>query len=1054
MTRHWSVGRIATILAALAVVAIPFRAEAQAGTLTGTITDQSTGAPLPTVQVYLEGTSRNTLSSATGTFTLTDVPPGSYTLVAQRIGYQAARQANVTVAGGQATTVSLVMSPSVLSLQEIVATGLVDPVEGVRSPISVARVNREMMPVAVAGSAIQNLQGQVAGVSMARQSGQPGSDVTIMLRTPTMVDNPLPGTRGARDTNPLIVVDGVILGTSTTNLESLDIESMEIIRGAAAASLYGSRAAAGVISITTNRGRGLDIGQTQFSARTELGITQAISGKSLPTHHIYNMTADGSSYADANGNPVGRNGRIPHNTNLALQFMDKPYPGPVYDNINNVFEPGTFQNHSLSMAQNTADTNFAISLVRYLEAGALENNEGYNRNSFRVNLDHRFLNTLSLGVAAFHSRDYRDETSLSFTDLFRAPPDVDLTVRDSTGNYVQVPDPEVSFENPLWIEGSRESERRRARTLANANLRWEPLSWVSFAANGSYDREDSRSRFWLPKGTPSLAGGEQGGRIEFQDDLNDTFNAEAQVSLRRDFGLLNARTTFRGLMERSHVEEVDASGRDFLVEGVPRIDATPENSRQSASYQAEVRSDGMLWDTALDYAGKYIGTVLVRRDRSSLFGRDNREHVYYRTAGAYRLSEEGWFNLPYVDEFKVSYARGTAGGRPPFAAQYEVWNLIDGQPRKSQLGNTELRPEHTTEQEVSLDMILAGRYGVTLTQAWQRTTDQLVTAQLPGFTGYSSQWRNGGVVSGHTTELTIEARLIQTPRFAWSSTVVADYSEAKIDEWVFAPENPAWRQYSTGVGLYEIWGSRFVDSSDALARHHGGSLLDRANEFMLNDDGLMVWVGPGNTFRDGISKSLWGTSTQIGGLTYNWGMPFLEQAAAGGNVRTKIGDATHANVGWINNLNFGALSFHAQLHAKIGGDLVNSVHQGMTIQNVAPDMDQSGKSDADKKPMQYYQTVYAGGGGSTYYVEDGSYLKLRTLSANYRLNPGQISRFGLGNMGIRTLQLGLIGRNLLTVTNFKGWDPEMGLNFAGGSQTAGNVYPPSKQFTAEISVTF
>src|SRR5690606_10428012 len=234
--------------------------------------------------------------------------------------------------------------------------------------------------------------------------------------------------------------------------------------------------------------------------------------------------------------------------------------------------------------------------------------------------------------------------------------------------------------------------------------------------------------------------------------------------VRRNFNDLNARMTFRGLFERQFAEELDSRGRHFLIAGVPRIDATPTSQRYNSSYQQEVRSDGFLWDTALEYADKYIATFLLRWDGSSLFGVDNRWHTYYRTAFAYRLSEEEWFNLPGVDEFKLSYARGTAGGRPPFQAQYEVWQLVSGQPRKTQLGNKDLRPEHTTEQEVSLDMIVGGNYGVTLTHAWQNTTEQLVTAALPGFVGYSTQWKNGGTVSGHTTELTIEARVIQTPR--------------------------------------------------------------------------------------------------------------------------------------------------------------------------------------------------------------------------------------------------------------------------------------------------
>ncbi len=761
-----------------------------------------------------------------------------------------------------------------------------------------------------------------------------------------------------------------------------------------------------------------------------------------------------TTYVDAQGNPVGREGRIPENGNPSLQFMDKPYPGPIFDNVNRVFQPAAFQQHSFSIAQNTASTNFAASLNRYSEAGPLENNDGYLRNSFRINLDHRFLEALSLSVSGFHSRDYRDETSLSFADLYRAPPDVDLTRRDSDGNYLRLPDEQVDYQNPLWVEGSRDNERWRVRTIGSAALRWDPRSWVSFHGNVSYDRQDTQSRFYLPKGTPSITLGVEPGRIEFGSNLTDTWNAETQVSLRRDFGALNARTTVRALLERSRLEDFSASGENFVVEGVPRLNATDPATQSTASFESEIRSNGYLWDTAFDYDGKYIATVLLRRDESSLFGRDNREHTYYRVAGAWRLSEEDWFDLRRVDEFKISYARGTAGGRPPFLAQYETWSIATGQPRKFQLGNSLLRPEHTTEQEVSIESILAERVGVQLTYAWQETTDQLVSANLPGFTGYSSQWRNGGTVTGNTIELTIESRVLQRPNLLWSTTLVGDYSTGKIKEWTFACESPAWRQYCTGIGMYEIWGSRHLTDLEGLARHRGGGAMERASEFDVNDDGLLVWVGEGNSYRDGFAKELWGTSTVIDGLTYQWGIPFLEQAAAGGNVRQKIGDASHANVGWINNVSFGSISLHAQFHAKIGGDLVNSVHQGMTIQSVAPDMDQSGKPEELKKPMAYYQAVYSGGGRSAYYVQDGTYLKLRTLAATYRVPQQHLGRVGLGGLGIQSLSIGLIGRNLLTVTNYPGADPEQGLNFAGGSQTDGNTYPTTRSFTAEVSVTF
>ena len=201
--------RTGSVLTALLMAAIPLGAAAQNGQVTGTVTDAETGSPLATVQVFIQGTTIGGLTSATGTFSLANVPPGTYTVVAQRIGYTEARQANVAVTAGGTASLTFRMSPAVLALQGIVATGLVDPVEGVRSPITVSAVTREMMPVTVAGAAIQNLQGRVAGMRVNRSSGQPGENVTMMLRTPTSI---------TQSGSPLIVVDGVILaGTNTVD---------------------------------------------------------------------------------------------------------------------------------------------------------------------------------------------------------------------------------------------------------------------------------------------------------------------------------------------------------------------------------------------------------------------------------------------------------------------------------------------------------------------------------------------------------------------------------------------------------------------------------------------------------------------------------------------------------------------------------------------------------------------------------------------------------------------------------------------------------------------
>jgi TonB-linked SusC/RagA family outer membrane protein len=1044
-------GRAALALAALLV---PPVVHAQTGEIRGTIVHGDTGEPVGAVQLSVEGTGLGVLSSADGTFAITNVPVGVQTLTGQRLGFQALREEGITVSAAEPVSLSITLSPAVLALQGIVATGLVDPVEGVRSPIAVSRISRDMMPVTVSGGAVQNLQGRMAGVRMNRASGQPGSDVNIVLRTPTSL-------RG--DTFPLIVVDGVILGgsgsdgagvPSTVDLESMDIESIEVIRGAAASSLYGSRAASGVIAITTSRGEGIPQGQTRFSARSEYGVSQNLRPIRLNDSHQYLMNEDRTAYVDFDGNVVGRNERV--SPPLTVAFMDNPYPGPVHDNLSAVTHAGSFRNNSFSVSGNGAATNFAVSLSNSLEEGTLRNNRGYERNSFRVNLDHRFMEALSLGVSMYHSRDSRDNLSgNAFNQVLSAPRDVDLSVRDDSGQFLQQPDPDIAYQNPLWTQATREDSQSGTRTLGHLNLAWSPVSWFTTSASVGYDRSDSEARNYVPKGTPTNVGqdGELDGSISFSNQVRDTWNAEAQVTLRRDLGPLNVRTTVRGLLERTETLQGSRSGSNFILAGIPQLSNIRDIDRNATSLQREIRALGYLWDTAFDYEGRYIFTVLGRRDGSSLFGEDNRWHNYYRVAGAWRVGEEEWFDVPNVSELKFSFARGTAGGRPAVTHQYETWGLSGGIPTKGTLGNTELRPEHTLEHEVSMNLVLYDRVGVVLTHARSNTSDLLNPAPLPAITGYSTQWVNAGSVSGHSTEFELEAQLIQRANAAWTSVFVADYSNAHISEWDIPCYAQGWRWNCQDVPVYGLYSRWLIKSHAGLNQHDNGSLVPYVDQFQVNDEGFLVWVGEHN-YWEGIEKNLWGTSTVLEGQTLQWGHPIYELTEEGLPHRTLLGEGTAANFGWMNNVRLGRLSFNVHLHSAIGGDANNRLHQILGRNNpaTATHLDQAGKPDELKKPIAYYRS--AQDGDTSYATQDASYLKLRSLSMSYRVDQDQLNRFGLGGIGVRDMALGLIVRNVFTLTNYEGFDPEGALNLNTRSNSDGGGYPPTRSLTAEVSVTF
>lgn len=1040
--------RRSLLLVALTLLlgALPASLWAQSATVTGRVVDQE-GSVIPGVNVYIEALLLGTTTDVRGIYSF-EVPAASVQgqtleVSASFIGYQTARR-RLTLSPGR-HTVDFVLRGSTLSLDEVVVTGVVDPVAGKKLPFTVSKVSSEKLTtVPTSSSALAALQGKVAGVNVVSGSGQPGSGVSILLRTPTGV---------LTSNSPLIVVDGVILGnTSTIDIAALDLESVEVVKGAAAASLYGSRAASGVISYTTKRGRDLTQGRTRATFRTEYGQNAAPTNVKLSETHFYETNAQGL-FVDANGNVLANQRDAGQRVVAADRIMDNPYGVPLYDNVKTFFQPGLFNVNSVNLAHNSGGTNFQLSFINQHNEGSLVNNEGFTQNSFRVNLEHRLRDDLTVSTGAFHSRSYQDVLSGDpFFSLLLYTPEVDLGVKDSTGQYLQQPDPLVFEENPLWRQASRDNFNRRARTQGSVAARYAPFSWFNLSANFSYDRADLNSQTYVPRGTPlSLTDDNAStGQLTQDNTVINAMNGSIGANLSRTFGELNTRLTVLGSFEREEERYIYARGDDFFVPDVP--DLTVAKTRTVSSSLEEIRSNGYLADLSLDYGGKYIGSFLFRRDGSSLFGAEERWNNYYRAAVAYRMAEEGWWPLKgTVTEFKPRFARGTAGNRPSFSYQYETWSVngTTGAVSKGNLGNRFLRPELVTENEFGLDMVFFDRYQVQLAYV-ETHTDGLIL-QLPqrAVTGYSSQYANIGAQEGRTIELAIETQLVNRSRFRWASSLVADRSRSEMVEWNRPVYTNGIRRFGKGASLADMWGQRFLKSADELPALHQNSL----GAFQVNDDGYLVAVGEGNTWRDGVAKSLWGTTVNIDGVNYKWGHPIVERDENGFPAYVKIGNSMpDLTLGWINNVQFRGFSFYTLLQAQIGGDVYNATRQRMYQHLRHSDIDQTGKPTEEKKEFEYYRAgLYNSNEYTSEFVEEGSYLKLREVAVRYNFSQQTLGRLGLGRFAPERLTLGFIGRNLLTLTSYSGFDPEVGSVLV---RIDDFVYPNTRNYTANLEITF
>lgn len=299
--------------------------------------------------------------------------------------------------------------------------------------------------------------------------------------------------------------------------------------------------------------------------------------------------------------------------------------------------------------------------------------------------------------------------------------------------------------------------------------------------------------------------------------------------------------------------------------------------------------------------------------------------------------------------------------------------------------------------------------------------DQLIQVPLAKMYGYASQWQNAGTIVGNTIEGTIEAQMINTPRLTWRLGLVADRSRNKITEFnrsCFTTGTIAYR--CAGETLGSMYGFSFMSSPSQLPAAAQG----RASEFQVNDEGLLVWVGPGANFTEGETKKLWGNTTTIGTANYGWGQPIARMDSVGNPLVTKIGDGNpKAHFGISNNVTWRGLKMYALVDAQVGGQVYNQTRQRMYQYGRHHDVDQAGKPQELKKPVGYYVSLYNANSVVDYFVENAGFVKLREVSLGYQLPKRYLQP--LAQVGVKGAQLSLIGRNLLTFTGYRGYDPEV-----------------------------
>jgi TonB-linked SusC/RagA family outer membrane protein len=1109
-------------LIVLAGAAVPAHAQA---TFTGRVLGPAS-QPLEGASVSIRELAIEVLTNNQGRFTII-IPAGrvtgqQVTLTARLIGYKPVSRLIAALTNGE-RNVEFQLEQDITKMEEIVVTGVLEGTERAKVPFSVARLSTEDLPVPAA-SPVSALQGKVAGVRIAQNSGQPGASPEILIRGPTSIN------ASGRGQGPLIIVDDAIMNVgSLGELGGLDIESIEVVKGAAGASLYGARAANGVITIRTKRG--LQQEGAQFNVRTEFGVSDLNSiNYGQPLNHPLQLDETGKRFcvlvagqlpcsrtvdlmtemyrinnvnADTTRTPQSIQYNTPSAADLRNIFQAQIYPNRYYNSLAQVTERSPTMLVGLDVTGRAGSVGYYVSGAYTDNPGAMKGLNGAQSLRGRVNVDYNARPDLKVSVSTMYDEgniDLRSGGSSNggiFGQLLRgALPGFDFTARDTLGRYM------VRSGGTGWRPTGNGagtflydtemllSDRNTHRFLGSITGKYFPADWVTFEANFAYDNRNRRDNTIVKKGyrTFTISTANNNGNQAFSNLDESSINAALTATFRKQFGSdLNAKFSVRGLFDESQFVFNSTGGQIYRVEEVYQTSNLSTNYTTSSSSEL-TRNIGLFAGASLDYKDRYVLEGSFRYDGSSRFGPGNRWSPFGRVSGVWNVGRESFWDVGWMDQFRIRASYGTAGTTPAFSSQYETYNVSATGITLGQAGNSNLKPETTTEIEVGTDFTLFKKLGVDFTYATSKTRDQILPVNTPAALGFSTQWQNAGTLANSSVEIGVTLPVVNNNTFFWQVRAAWDRNRTFVDE-LFVPEFIYTGGTAQGTNSFflitddrgksngfqknrygNIWGRKFYKKCSDLpsaVRPECGA----GKAYQVNDDGYVVWVGAGNSLKDGITKNMWTTTLPAEQSPWNyalaWGHPIIDRPLRGEpgeriGISQIIGNVfPDYRFSFSNDFQWKRLTVYATIDATMGHEINNQGEGWGLLDLSSAQFDQGGKTVETAKPVGYSwraggpEATGSGGfydmlGPNNYNTEDGSYAKFRELAVTYRL--GQVG-------GVGDWTLGVVGRNLFTITGYTGLDPETGVS--GGSTGSSLInqvdafgFPNLRTFTFSLSTRF
>jgi TonB-linked SusC/RagA family outer membrane protein len=980
----------------------------------GRVTDP-TGNPVPSAQVRVEGTTLGALTGPDGAYRIAGVPAGVHGISIRRVGY-APERATVTALADGTITRDFTLRTAAVTLNEVVVTGVAAPTTKRQLGNTIETVSGEQVNRAPGISSIdQALQGRVTGAVVSENSGQPGGGISIRLRG----TNSILG--GAE---PLYVIDGVIVDNSSEALVAMsgnaprgnqalsnrmadfdpgDVERIEVLKGAAAAALYGARANNGVIQIFTKRGQ---------SGRPDLAFATDFSWSKTPKRYDLNMSPNAGHQdvalggAPAFGAPIQR-----------------------YDIQDQIFRTGFGSNSRLSISGGNEGTTYYLGGGYQKEEGIVRPTE-YDRMNVRGNVTQRLSSQFEVGLRGNYINSTNDfipegeQTQGVLTSLVFTPTSVNPAFNPNTGRYPYNP---VLVANPLDVIHNWSAPEKVTRMLGGADLTWRPLSSLTVKYAAGLDDYRREANYFQP---PLSLGASFTGSIQNPVQFSRLFNNDLTAShawAPREALALNSSVGFRFTSDKQ--ETIRAAGAN-LGPGQTLVGGATQTATQS---KTELRTVGWYIEERVNLAERLYITGGVNWDASSAFGADERVQMFPRLGLSYVLDREsrGTSGLgSMLSSFRLRAAYGQTGGQPPGLysrfANYENTSF-SGRPglvSSVTAGNADLRPERQREYEGGFDVgFLDERALVEFSYYDKRTDDLVLSIPLPPSSGFSQQFQNIGSLTNKGVELALNTVNLTRERFAWRSRFTYSANRSKV--------------------------AKLVTAADTL-------LFDYLNAIIV---GHPVGVFVGGTYArtpDGqIAYRNFTVAATATAPAQTYLLPYRQQdtLASGAivNSRRVIGDPNPKFVATFgNDFDIGErLQLSVLFDGRFGNDVANFSRRIQELFGAAKVNEREISGDTINRTFSANPT----GRSLIYeeYIEDGSYVKLREIALQFTLPAGIVSRFGAENASLR-----LAGRNLKTWTDYSGLDPETN-TFSASTVSRGVDFattPIPRQFIIGLSFNY